>query len=176
MSACSTTTLTLSQLQQLAQNAGFNSPLSAIMANIAMAESGGCPTASNNADNGGTQTSWGLWQISDGTHRILPGWSDPQTNANMAYAKYKSQGLGAWGTYTSGAYKNCVGCGSGPPLSARTQNGTLSSVPIVGSTLASLQQSFTNFAEEVAVFLIALTVIILGVYLLMGNKIGKAVA
>jgi hypothetical protein len=72
---------------------------------VAMAESGGDPGSVNPTDNGGKQTSWGLFQISDGTHNEPAGWDDPLTNVQMAIAKLRSQGLKAWGTYDSGAYK-----------------------------------------------------------------------
>jgi hypothetical protein len=76
------------------------------MAAIALAESSGDPNATNPQDNGGTQTSWGLWQDSDGTHNPpSPDWANPVVNARLAVAKLNTQGLGAWGTYTSGAYK-----------------------------------------------------------------------
>lgn len=94
------------QLEELWVSAGGSRTMAPLMAAIALAESGGDPAAENPADNGGKQTSWGLWQISDGTHNqpannIL----DPRVNARQAVAKYQAQGLGAWGTYTSGAYK-----------------------------------------------------------------------
>jgi len=85
------------------------------MAAIALAESGGNPQATNPDDNGGTQTSWGLWQISDGTHnQPVQGILDPMVNAKAAVAKYKSQGLRAWSTYDSGAYEQYYQ-GSVPP-------------------------------------------------------------
>lgn len=78
----------------------------ALMAAIAEAESGGNPNATNPADNGGRQTSWGLWQISLGNHQApSPAWADPATNAQLALGKLQDQGLDAWGTYTSGAYR-----------------------------------------------------------------------
>ena len=163
---CSVTPLNEVQLQQLASNAGFNSTLAPIMAAIALAESGGCPTATNPNDNGGTQTSWGLWQISDGTHRQPSGWDNPQVNAQMAYTKYQTQGLKAWGTYTSGAYKQYIGTSASTSPQQTAQN-ALSNVP----GLSGITSLFTNFSEEVAIFLIALVVIILGVYLLMHNQI-----
>ncbi len=97
---------TYGQLEELRVGAGGSKTMAPLMAAIALAESGGDPAAENAADNGGKQTSWGLWQISDGTHNqpaanIL----DPRVNARQAVAKYEAQGLGAWGTYTSGAYK-----------------------------------------------------------------------
>ena len=97
---------TYAQLEGLWINAGGSQSLAPLMAAIAEAESGGNPSAVNATDNNGTQTSWGLWQVSNGTHsppaaNIL----DPNVNAQQAAAKYQSQGLGAWGTYTSGAYR-----------------------------------------------------------------------
>lgn len=78
----------------------------ALMAAIAEAESGGNPGAVNPDDNGGRQSSYGLWQVSTGTHAApSPNWADPATNASLALGKLQTQGLGAWGTYTSGAYK-----------------------------------------------------------------------
>ena len=77
-----------------------------LMAAIAEAESGGNPQAVNPTDNNGTQTSWGLWQISNGTHsQVSSSWADPTENARLAIQKLDSQGLDAWGTYTSGAYR-----------------------------------------------------------------------
>lgn len=77
-----------------------------LMAAIAEAESGGNPAATNPTDNNGTQTSWGLWQISEGNHAApSPNWADPVTNARLAIGKLDGQGLSAWGTYDSGAYK-----------------------------------------------------------------------
>jgi hypothetical protein len=76
-----------------------------LMAAIAEAESSGDPGATNPTDNNGRQTSWGLWQISNGDHSAPPNWSSPAGNAQLAIGKLNSQGLTAWGTYTSGAYK-----------------------------------------------------------------------
>jgi hypothetical protein len=92
------------QLESLWTNAGGPKSLAPLMAAIAMAESGGRSDALNLTDNGGRQTSVGLWQVSSGTHSYPSSWTTPQGNAAEAVAKYKSQGLGAWGTYTSGAY------------------------------------------------------------------------
>jgi len=99
-------TYSYGQLEQLWIQAGGPRAVAPLMAAIALAESGGNPQAANKTDNGGTQTSWGLWQISDGTHNEpVQGILNPLTNAQQAVDKYKSQGLGAWGTYTSGAFR-----------------------------------------------------------------------
>jgi Lysozyme like domain len=101
------TSLSFAQLEGLWIQAGGPSNVAPLMAAIALAESGGRPTAENLTDNKGTQSSFGLWQISTGTHNPPnPNWSNPLTNAQLAVTKYNSQGLGAWGTYTSGAYKS----------------------------------------------------------------------
>jgi hypothetical protein len=77
-----------------------------LMAAIAMAESTGNPDAINPDDNNGTQTSWGLWQISLGNHNPpSPEWNVPSANAQLAIGKLETQGLACWGTYDSGAYK-----------------------------------------------------------------------
>jgi len=68
-----------------------------LMAAIAMAESGGNSRAYNPSGASG------LWQILGVPFPGNP--FDPFTNARMAVAKYESQGLGAWVTYTSGAYR-----------------------------------------------------------------------
>lgn len=98
--------LTYSQLEGVWIQAGGQKSLAPLMAAIALAESGGQTNSLNPNDNHGTQSSYGLWQISTGTHTPpSPNWADPVTNAKLAIGKLKSQGLGAWGTYTSGAYK-----------------------------------------------------------------------
>ena len=99
-------TYSYSQLEGLWIQAGGPKPLAPIMAAIAMAESGGNPSAQN--PSGAT----GLWQI---LGNPFPGNAlDPATNAQMAVAKYHSQGLGAWTTYTSGAYKQFLQGGVAP--------------------------------------------------------------
>jgi lysozyme-like protein len=100
-------TYSYAQLEAIAKEGGFSDSMAPLMAAIAMAESSGNPNAINPNDNGGTQTSWGLWQISNGTHnQPVPNILDPVTNAQQAFGKYQTQGLSAWGTYTSGAYRS----------------------------------------------------------------------
>jgi cell wall-associated NlpC family hydrolase len=56
-----------------------------------------------------SRTGWGIWQITPGDSEPSIGVDrqllDPHVNARAAVAKEESQGLGAWTTYTSGAYK-----------------------------------------------------------------------
>jgi hypothetical protein len=82
------------------------------MAAIAYAESGGRPTALNDR---APDYSVGLWQINyygsmrAGRTREFGSPSalmaSPTAQARAAVAIYKQQGLGAWSTYTSGAYR-----------------------------------------------------------------------
>lgn len=87
------------------------------MAAIAMAESSG-----NNVIQQGqpySSTGWGLWQITPGNSVASVGTDqallNPVNNAKAAFIKWKGQGLGAWTTYTSGAYRQFLPAGSPPP-------------------------------------------------------------
>lgn len=96
------------QLETLWINAGGPKTLAPLAAAIAEAESGGNSDALNPNDNGGIQSSFGLWQISTGTHTPpSPNWANPAVNAQLAVAKWKGAGnsFSPWGTYDSGAYK-----------------------------------------------------------------------
>ena len=112
------------QLEGLWIKAGGSKAMAALMAAIADAESRGCSTALNPTDNGGSQSSYGLWQLSNGTHS--PPIADPYdglANAKGAVAKFKGQGLGAWGTYGSGAYKQFLQGAVPPDLSVKGGGG-----------------------------------------------------
>lgn len=97
-------TLTAAQVAQLVKAAGFPQSAHVTMVAIAKAESGFNTEAVNPRDpNGG---SFGLFQI-NGAHkldnrRLL---SDAAYNTEAAKRIYDSQGLRAWGVYTSGAYE-----------------------------------------------------------------------
>lgn len=101
------TKYTYAQLEGLWIQAGGPKAEAPVAAAIGMAESAGCSAALNPTDNNGTQTSWGLWQISNGTHnQPVQNILDPATNAQQAVAKYKDAGgFSPWGTFSSGAYK-----------------------------------------------------------------------
>ena len=111
------TTYSYAQLEQLWINAGGPAAVAPIAAAIAIAESNGNPNATNLTDNNGTQTSWGLWQISNGTHaQPVPNILSPAVNAQQAVAKYQGAGnsFTPWGTYDSGAYKADLSPGTSP--------------------------------------------------------------
>jgi hypothetical protein len=91
------TAFSFAQLEALWIKAGGSAAWAPTMAGVALAESGGDPSVNNYTDNNGTQTSWGLWQISNGTHsQPIANINDPLVNAQQAVAKLNSQGIGAW--------------------------------------------------------------------------------
>src|SRR5271165_3693949 len=93
------------------------------MAAIALAESGGDPNVTGKAGEKG------LWQIYPKVWGSLATY-DPLGNAKAAVHVLSVQGLSAWTTYTSGAYKHFLG--SAAPQNAPTGTGQGS-----GSTAAS---------------------------------------
>ena len=102
------TNYSYAQLETLWINAGGPKTLAPLAAAIAEAESGGNSDALNPNDNGGRQSSFGLWQISTGTHSPpSPSWANPAVNAQLAVGKWKGAGqsFSPWGTYSSGAYR-----------------------------------------------------------------------
>lgn len=145
---------TFSQLEQLWINADGPKDLAPVMAAIALAESGGNDQATNLTDNNGTQTSWGLWQISNGTHS-WPGSVDPLSpynNAAYAVQKYHVQGLQAWGTYTSGAYREHLSGAAPTPTPAdiggsNATTGGTSSSGSGGTYIAAPTVAFANPAS-----------------------------
>jgi Lysozyme like domain len=111
------TSYSYSQLEGLWINAGGPRAVAGVAAAIADAESHGNSQAVNRTDNNGTQTSWGLWQISNGTHgQPVPDILDPAVNAQQAVAKYNNAGhqFTPWGTYDSGAYQAFLGGSTTP--------------------------------------------------------------
>lgn len=109
------------QLQDLWVEAGGPAALAPVMAAVALAESGGNPGATNPQDGG-----CGLFQITPAE----TGCSNPLTNAQQAVRKYNSQGLGAWVTYTNGAYKPFMQPGVVPSAgAAAATSGSSSGAP-----------------------------------------------
>jgi hypothetical protein len=116
---------TFAQLEGLWIQAGGPAAVAPIAAAIALAESSGNPQAINPTDNNGTQTSWGLWQISNGTHNMpVANILDPRVNAQQAVAKYKTSGWAPWGTYATGAYTKFLPKGYVAPSSTSPQGVT----------------------------------------------------
>jgi hypothetical protein len=92
------------QLKTLWVLAGCAASLAPTMAAIALAESGGLASAHNPSGASG------LWQIEIPVNAgYVPGGAanvyNPLANARGAVAIERAQGLGAWVTYSSGAYR-----------------------------------------------------------------------
>lgn len=104
------------QLEALWVNAGGPKGIAPTMAAIALAESGGNPASINPE---GPQHAEGLWQIKG--QLVSGNILDPKVNAANAVAKYNSQGLGAWTTYTEGAYKKYLTSGGGSTLASKAE-------------------------------------------------------
>jgi Lysozyme like domain len=120
------TTYTYSQLEGLWTQAGGSSSLAPLMAAIAMAESGGNPDAKNTAPCASDSYATGLWQICMPLNsQYVPGGdaTNAASNAAGAVAILKNQGLTAWSTYSSGAYKQYYN-GAVPPTAVAGGTGT----------------------------------------------------
>ena len=148
MAAATTSgTLSYAELKRVwltaAQGTKYNTNWwASLMAAIGLAESNGDPLATNPNDNGGTQTSWGVWQISNGSHSPpSPNWASPEVNAQLAIQKLNGQGLSAWGTYTSGAYRAF--------LNQSTTAAPAGSIPAIGGSAAQGAVELTA-AEQAA--------------------------
>lgn len=143
------TTYTYSQLEGLWEQAGGSTALAPVMAAIAMAESGG------NSDAYNASGATGLWQILGAVNASDQGsLTNPQTNAKEAVLKYKTQGLGAWTTYTSGAYKQFLQSGTAATNTSGTQQqqsnatsgsspggvvGFAESIPLMGGLFTAME-------------------------------------
>ena len=96
-----------SDIAVYAQNAGFSGDDLTTAVAIALAESGGNPSAVGDLAIVKPNGSIGLWQINTNAHpEYDPAQlTDPQYNANAAYAIYqRAGGFRPWSTFTSGNY------------------------------------------------------------------------
>jgi hypothetical protein len=123
------TTYSYGQLEGLWISQGGSKALAPLMAAIALAESSGNDQAEN--PSGAT----GIWQILGAVNAADQGsLKNPQVNAREAVLKYKSQGLGAWVTYTDGSYKRFYQ-GNVPPGQLPQGGGSsnpVSGIPVIG--------------------------------------------
>lgn len=108
------------QLEGLWEQAGGSPHLAPVMAAIALAESGGNPRATGGVGEKG------LWQINPHAWGSLATY-DPLGNARAAVHVEKVQGLSAWSTFNSGAYKHflhsAAPTGTGQALGTTTAGG-----------------------------------------------------
>ena len=110
--------LTPQEIGNTLQSAGWPSHVIPTMMAVGMAESGGnagIDTKQSGLDpNARNEYSIGIFQINYKVHKQLVssmGYTeqdlrDPTVNAKVALRIYQMQGLGAWGAYTNGSYRN----------------------------------------------------------------------
>ena len=93
--------LTSGEIAGHAARAGFSGADLAMAIAVALAESGGNPTAHHLTSR---EDSRGLWQINVRAHPEFANSNlyDPATNARAAKAVLNKQGWGAWSVYTNG--------------------------------------------------------------------------
>jgi hypothetical protein len=107
------TTLTWQEIADLARSAGFPDKEIPTAVGVAIAESGGNPSAHNAVP---PDDSYGLWQINmlgklGPSRRKQFGIQsngqlyNPQTNAKAAHMIWRQSGWKAWSTYNNGAYQ-----------------------------------------------------------------------
>lgn len=134
-------TYTYAQLEAFALAAGFPPNIAPIMAAIAFPESGGRAEAVQQGQPYAT-TGWGLWQITPGNSEPQFGTDqqllNPINNAKAAHAKWVSQGLGAWTTYTSGAYRQYLRAGVPPDAAGAAQGAADQATQNLGSGIPGL--------------------------------------
>lgn len=145
-------TVSYSQLEGLWDKAGGKPSMAPLMAAIAEAESSGNPRNTNPSGASG------LWQIMMPSNAgYVPGGEanvfNPLDNAIAAVRILGAQGLGAWATYTSGAYRQFLHGGVPPSavggavaaalkqLKAPVVNGA---GPVAGATRAALAKAVTG--------------------------------
>lgn len=191
------------QIKYFASQAGFSGNNLNIAVAVALAESGGNPSAHNNNATTGDD-SYGLWQINMidtlGPSRAqalgITSYSalfDPALNAKAAMMIYKSQGWPGWSTYKRGDQKkflaraqaakaiNSVG---NNPVQEDTKVTRDDATPGLGvsNPLSSVQAAIADFGSKFQTFgldtvasIVAVALLILGVVLLMHNNVKSAV-
>lgn len=167
-------TYTFAQLEGFWDQAGGDPQLAPTMAAISEAESSGSDVMQQGQPYG--STGWGLWQITPGNS--YPGIGvdqallNPLTNAQAAVKKEQTQGLGAWTTYTSGAYKQFMQGNVTPntATAASYTNGTQASLPgtIASTMLGGIMSGFgisdvKDLAERAGLILFGGFIIVIAV-------------
>lgn len=144
--------LSYQAIESLWVSAGGSKALAPVMAAIAIAESGGRPSAHNPTP---PDDSYGLWQINYygsmragrsrefGTPESLL--ASPTAQARAAVAIYRQQGLGAWSTYTSGAYRKYL---NGKDVPAGGGSDTSDGVYRPGASDASYNATAASYKDD----------------------------
>jgi hypothetical protein len=149
---------TVADARTYARKAGFTGSDITTAVAIAIAESGLVIKAYNPETSSGTvqgSGSRGLWQIYGAAH---PEYNsddvyDPQTNANAAYAVYKSQGWGAWTTWSSGDYLQYLAVAAGNETSTTTVAKVLPNAVAINEAVATINGTVAGCTQASLVVL-----------------------
>lgn len=174
-------------IRKLAIDAGFNQRDAEVAAAIALAESGGNPSAHNS--NAATKDdSYGLWQINyygdlraSRTQRFGPpqGLLDPKKNAAAAFQIFKDSGFNAWTTFKDGKYKSHLLDGSAPAqVAGATQDaasGVSSAVTAVPDAINAFGKTLFTAVANFNGVIIAVVLLVLGIVLLLHKQIGGVI-
>ena len=143
-------TLTVAQAADALRAAGWPAAVIPIMVGIGRAESGLRVDAQSPPNRNGT-IDRGWLQINSVHHydptRLL---SDPVYTAQAALTIYQSQGLKAWSTYNSGAYKIGVPDAAATAAPAGAQPGTRLAAPVATVENVGLSDAVAGAGEQVA--------------------------
>ena len=103
-----TSKLTRAEIANAMRKAGWPETAIPVGVAVALAESGGNPSAVNHSNRNGSKD-YGLFQINSVHKELLAkhNWSDPVDNARMALSVYKGAGnkWTPWSVYKSGSYR-----------------------------------------------------------------------
>jgi hypothetical protein len=168
------------QATQYAQSAGFTGTGLQTIVAIATCESGLDPNSTNTVGNTPAgSTDRGILQFNSYWHKDVPDACafNPQCAFQQAYRI--SQGgtnFNQWVTYKNGCAANKMGTqlsGSSASISPKGQSQiNLQNLPYgIGGAISSIQTTLVNAVEEIGVFILAIVVIILGIYILNTDEI-----
>lgn len=168
--------LSVVQLHQFAQGAGFTDDQAAMMVQIALKESSGVPNVIGGPNSNGTKD-YGLWQINT-VHKPASNWDDAQANAVMAKKVFDAQGYRAWSVCKDDKCSNLTASQPkvGDPGGKRPEPnlGALLDVPsAIGKAVAALNVALLKFAGNAVMVTLAVVFLVLGVILIRGQSVVK---
>lgn len=179
---CQGTSISYDQALQYAGQAGFKGQDAYVITAIAQAESGLCanntspPNADGSVDRGPYQlNSKAQAQYSD---VCAYDWACAAKAAKSIHDSWG--GFGAWTTYTSGKYKQYLPSRLTLNPGNAQNSGVIQQQINTGTTLtngwqAQLQHMFSSIGEHIAIFAIALVLVIIGVMMLVHKPAEQAI-
>lgn len=172
---CNNSVVSRAQLYQYANAAGFSGAAADTIVAIAFAESGGNTCSYNPSDPFGG--SFGVLQINGahfGANMSRSCALDPACAFRFAHGLYAAQGFRPWGTFTNGSYKTFLQAGQ----ATKAPGSTPAPSTGVGATPASgnvILDQLKLWGEYIAIFLLAIGLIVIGFLLLGGQQVAKKV-